>query len=254
MNDLRSALRERLCIGTFVKIPRSEVVEIVATTGVDFIVCDMEHAQMSEEGARVVIASARTLNLPVVVRLPDPTQGLVNRLLEAGVAGIQMPRMCTAAEAEGLRSMLRFPPEGVRSIGRANSFAGWGSVPLGQYLDEENARTLAIGQFETRRMDRPCESITRNLDVAFIGPTDLSVDYGTPDDTSTPLVQKHIQEVEAAVRTTDTVMGSFVTSIEQTRELAKAGYNYLVISGDVTMLGKGAKSMKAQLAELPGRQ
>ena len=245
--DLYLALAEKPCFGTFLKLPRPEVVDLLAIAGFDFVICDMEHAQISEVEARAVIKACAAAGLPVTVRLPEPTQGLVNRLLEAGAVGIQMPRLRSSADTRNLYSMMHFPPEGTRSVGNANPWAGYGSVPIPQYLEESNTRALVIGQFETREIEEPIDEMMQGLDVAFIGPMDLSVDFGVPGQFDQPGVSARIRQVEAAAARTGTHMGAFVGSVEQAGKMAAAGYRYLGVSGDIAMLGNAAKNLIASL-------
>jgi 2-keto-3-deoxy-L-rhamnonate aldolase RhmA len=248
-DDLHRVLAERPCFGTFLKLPRPEVVDLLAIAGFDFVICDMEHAQMSEAEARVVILECVAVGLPVVVRLPDPAQGLVNRFLEAGAVGIQMPRLHTRAQARGLHAMLHFPPTGTRSVGNANRWAGYGAVPVQRYLEEGNARALAIGMFETRELEPPLETLMEGLDVAFIGPMDLSVDYGVPGQFDHAEVVARIREVELAAARTKTAMGAFVGSVEQAAKLVATGYRFLAVSGDIALLGGAAKTLVASLKQ-----
>jgi len=245
--DLHRLLAERPCFGTFLKLPRPEVVDLLAIAGFDFVICDMEHAQMAEAEARVVILECAAVGLPVVVRLPEPAQGVVNRFLEAGAVGIQMPRLHTRAQARALHAMLHFPPAGTRSVGNANRWAGYGAVPVQRYLDEGNARALAIGMFETREMEQPLDALMEGLDVAFIGPMDLSVDHGVPGQFDHPNVVARIREVEAAAARTNTAMGAFVGSVEPAAKLVAAGYRFLAVSGDIALLGSAAKTLVASL-------
>lgn len=247
--DLKQRLRLGPCIGTFLKLPRPEVVDILALAGFDFVICDMEHAQIAETEAREVIRACVAAGLPVVVRLPEPVQGLVNRLLEAGAVGIQMPRLRSAQETRQLHSMMHFPPVGTRSVGNANPLAGYGAVPIPKYLEQENARVLTIGQFETREMDQPCDPMFEGLDVAFIGPTDLSVDFGAPGNFSDPTVQQRVAEVEDAAAKAGTIMGAFAGTLEETQRYLAAGYRYIAVSGDISLLSKGAKSLVSKLRE-----
>ncbi|WP_284035483.1 aldolase/citrate lyase family protein [Neobacillus sp. 114] len=248
-SDLKRKLEVGPCFGTFVKLPRPEIIDILAIAGFDFVICDMEHAQISESEARSVIQACVAAELPVVVRLPEPTQGLVNRLLEAGADGIQMPRLRTAQESLELYRMMHFPPQGTRSVGNANRFAGYGTIPIPEYLVNENARVLTIGQFETQEIDHPCEPMFETLDVAFIGPMDLSVDFGVPGNFIDSTVQRRVAEIERAAANSGTIMGAFAGTVADVRRYLAAGYRYLAISGDISFLSKGAKSLMSSLRE-----
>ncbi|MCM3766312.1 HpcH/HpaI aldolase/citrate lyase family protein [Neobacillus niacini] len=241
--DLKQRLELKPCIGTFLKIPRPEIVDVLALAGFDFIICDMEHAQISEEEARSVIRAGVNAGIPVVVRLPEPVQGLVNRLLEAGAVGIQMPRLRKASETKELYSMMHFPPLGTRSVGVANIFANYGSVTIKDYLDSENARVLTVGQFETKAIDDCIENMFDGLDVAFIGPTDLAVDFGVPGNIHDPNVQRHLAEIEKAANKTGTIMGAFAGNLEQAKYYIERGYRFLAVSGDISLVAAGANSL-----------
>jgi 2-keto-3-deoxy-L-rhamnonate aldolase RhmA len=241
----------RPCFGTFLKLPRPEVVDLIALAGFDFVICDMEHAQIAEAEARTVIKACVAVGLPAIVRLPDPAQGLVNRLLEAGAAGIQMPRLRTSSETKALYAMTHFPPLGIRSVGTANSVANYGNIPIARYLKESNERTLMVGQFETRAIEHPIDEMMANLDVAFIGPTDLSVDFGSPGEPESPPVLARIREVESAADRTKTHMGGYATTPADALTLAARGYRYIAVGGDIPLLAAAAKSLVRSLHGQP---
>lgn len=247
--EFRQKLGRQACFGTFLKLPRPEVVDLLALAGFDFVICDMEHAQITESEARTVIRAAVAAHLPVVVRLPDPEQGIVNRLLEAGAVGIQMPRLRTTEHTRRLHAMTHFPPRGVRSVGNANPLAGYGTVGATTYLQRADANVLLVGQFETRQIDDPIAPMLDGLDVAFIGPMDLSVDFGVPGQFGDPAVQARIAQIEAAVAPTSTVMGAFAGSVEAARQYVAKGYRYVAVSGDVSLLLGAARTMVQALRE-----
>jgi 2-keto-3-deoxy-L-rhamnonate aldolase RhmA len=245
--DLRQALAAGPCFGPFLKLPRPEVVDLLAQAGYDFVIVDMEHGQISEIEARTVITACAAAGLPAVVRLPDASSGIVNRLLEAGAVGIQRPKVRTRADAEDLRATMHFPPEGARSIGIANRWAQYGAVPTPQVVQEADARSVAIGMFETKEVERPMEDVLRPLDVVFIGPGDLSIEFGAPVDH--PDVQAHIAEIETAAAGTGTVLGYAASTAEQAAGLAARGYRYIALSNDVALLGGAARRLVAAARE-----
>jgi 2-keto-3-deoxy-L-rhamnonate aldolase RhmA len=245
--NLHKTLQERPCFGTFLKIPRPEVVDLLAMAGFDFVICDMEHAQISEAEAREVIKACAAVGLAVTVRLPEPVQGQVNRLLEAGAVGIQMPRLRTVEDTRNLYDIMHYPPKGSRSFGNANAWAEYGVKPPVKYMEECNERALVIGQFETRQIDEPIDDMMQGLDVAFIGPMDLSVDYGVPGKFDAPEVQARIEQIEAAAKRCGTHMGAFVGTLEKTKQLIAAGYRYLAVKGDVGILQGAANALVKSL-------
>ncbi|WP_156290968.1 HpcH/HpaI aldolase family protein [Oceanobacillus salinisoli] len=247
---LKEKMELQACVGTFLKIPRTEIVEMLALAGFDFVICDMEHAQISESEAREVIRAAVSMNMDVTVRLPDASQGLVNRLLEAGASGIQIPRLKRSADIQHLYSVMKYPPKGTRSVGNANLQAGYGSINLVDYLNSENERVITIGQFETKEMEQPYENLFEELDVAFIGPTDLCVDFGVPGNLDHPEVQARLQLIEDMAKQTDTVLGAFAPNVDAAKRYIDRGYRYLAVGGDAGILMSAAKSTVKNVKEL----
>lgn len=236
---LRDALARGPVLGTFLKLPRPEVVDVIARAGFDFAVCDYEHAQMDEREVREVIRAGRTVGLPITVRVPDLERGVINRLLEAGAAGIQLARIGPAA-ARGLNDVLRYPPDGSRSISMSHPVAEYGRVPLPDLLPATNDAVLAIGQFETAEYADGLDATLDLLDVAFIGPVDLRVSLGHPGEPDDPAVTTAIETIRSAAVERGTPAGIFVGTADAARAAVAAGYTYVVVGGDLTLLADAA--------------
>jgi 2-keto-3-deoxy-L-rhamnonate aldolase RhmA len=232
---LRETIAQRPIIGTFLKLPRVEVVEILALAGFDFVICDMEHGQVSEDDARVVVRACTAGGLHGIVRLPEPTAGVVNRLLEAGASGISMPRLRSAAEAQALRAMMRFPPEGARSIGKDNALAGYGTIPLTEHLHRADEHATVMAQFESGAID-DLDAAMQALDIAFIGMVDLTIDLGVPGEPGHPAVRARVAEIEAAARRAGVPLGAVASSMDAARRMLADGYRLIALGSDVGFL------------------
>jgi 4-hydroxy-2-oxoheptanedioate aldolase len=166
--------------GVFVKLGATEVLDIAARSGLDFVVVDLEHSQLSEADGLRLIRHAAALGFPALVRLPELDRSAVNRLLEAGACGVQLSSVRSVAQVEALRAATRYAPEGDRSVSLAHPGAGYGDAPLADYLE---AQALSppelVVQIETAETDDPLQDVlAAGADVAFVGTTDLSVDLG----------------------------------------------------------------------------
>ena len=196
--------------GTFVKLAALEVVELVARS-LDFAVVDLEHSQLGESDA---------LRL---VRLPEVDRGLVNRLLEAGAAGIQLSTVTRAAQIAELRAASEYAPRGTRSISLAHPAAGYGAVPLAEYLGTVTT-PLLVAQVETMQTEDSLEEIVAAApDVVFVGVTDLSVDAGLDAERA----GARVDEIVAAAERAGVAVGGFG---------ADERFRYSVGSSDVALL------------------
>ena len=198
--------------GLFVKLPSTEVVDIVAGSGLDFLIVDLEHSQLSESDALRLIRHAFTLGFPALARIPAFDRGAVNRLLEAGAAGIQLSTVRRASQVSELRAAVRYAPAGNRSISLTHPLADYGATSLGDYLAQRDPEV-------------PLDEIMgAGPDVAFIGTADLSVDFGLDSD----LVQARTEEIVSAAEDAGVVPGAY--------NLGDSRVRYNVSSSDLTLL------------------
>lgn len=248
--QLRDKINARAVLGTFVKLGRREVVEILALAGLDFAICDLEHSQITEAEAGHMIAAGKSCGLPIIVRVADFGPGQINRLLEAGAAGIQLPQVQTREQVAAFRSACKYPPEGSRSVSLAQPAAGYGSEPLAEYLQRSNREVLLVGQLESRELEQPLASLMNGLDVAFIGSLDLTVDMGVPGKLDDQAVQNRLREIEHAAALAKVHLGIYADSPDRAAQAAAAGYRMIALSSDLGALSTAAKGWTKQLQEL----
>lgn len=248
--QLREKLNARAVVGTFVKLGRREVIDILAVAGLDFAICDLEHSQITEQEAGIMITAGRAGGLPVIVRVAHFDAGQINRLLEAGAAGIQLPQLQTKEQAFAFYSACKYPPEGSRSLSLAQPAAGYGSEPLTDYIQRSNREGLMVGQLESKELERPLDILIKNLDIVFIGSLDLTVDMGVPGRLDDPAVQQRLREIEKAAAMAQIHLGIYADTPTRAAEAAAAGYRMIALSSDLGALAGSVKGWVKQLTEI----
>lgn len=243
-------LRDRPLVGTFLKLPRRETVDMLAMSGFDFAICDMEHGQITERETCDVILAGTAAVLPIIVRVPGGDPGSINRLLEWGAAGIQVPRVTSTAAADRASRACRYPPSGTRSASLAQPAAEYGRIPAAQYLADSNNRAMTVGQLETAEYEDDLVAIVERLDVAFVGTFDLSIDAGHPGNSSHDDVIQRVRAIEEAAREAGTPVGSFATTVEGCRQALAAGHRYVAVSSDVAILSQRVAELGHRLASM----
>lgn len=239
----RRELRARLAgsgpvTGTFVKLASSDVVELAASAGLDFVVVDLEHSVLDERDAIALVRTADLCGLAALVRLPAVDPGLIARLLENGAAGIQLSTLRTVAESSRLQAACRFAPYGERSISLANRVAGFGTGALADLLEEEAAAPpLLVGQIETP-VAEPLAEVLRGLDVAFVGTTDLSVSLGLP---APEALSRAVGSIREGAESAGVAFGGWAATAAGAAGLAPV--DYLVVGSDLQLLATGLRSL-----------
>ncbi len=165
-----SALR-----GLFVSLPEPSVVEILGASGVDFLCLEGEHSALRGQLLVNMLRAADLMRVPTLVRVAEGKPWLIAEALDAGAAGILVPRVSTAAQAVAAVRAARFPPDGDRGAGPGRA-AGYGYNVL-ESLERARAETVVAVQIETVEAMENLDAIlaVSGIDLVFIGPGDLAI-------------------------------------------------------------------------------
>ena len=232
-------------VGTFMKIPSVETIEIVKLAGFDFIVIDAEHAMLSLSDLNHMILAARALGISPVVRVPDHGYGDVQRILDAGAAGLFFPHVADRAECEQVVRQASHPPYGTRGAGGGMRAGDWGMAGRGgaSYVKDGVDKVMRIPMIEEKvAVDNADEILAvKGVDGVFIGPGDLSMTMGLkPGD---PEVQTAIGEVLKKAKAARVPVGTVAGDAGGARRLIEKGYDFILVSNDTGMLAKTAMAL-----------
>ena len=86
---------------------------IIAATGADFALFDMEHTGASLETMKAMVAGCRGIGLAPLVRVPRGEYHFIARALDIGAHGVMVP-MVAPAEAAHIAACAHYPPAGRR--------------------------------------------------------------------------------------------------------------------------------------------
>jgi 2-dehydro-3-deoxyglucarate aldolase/4-hydroxy-2-oxoheptanedioate aldolase len=228
-------------IGTWVKIPALETVELLGLAGFDFVVIDLEHAPLNLETAYDLIVAAQAAGMAALVRLSDRSGAQVQRLLDAGADGLLVPHVSSIAMAQRIAESMVFAPRGTRGLGATSRAGGWGMVPLQAYLDRGD-RALRMVQLESWEVLQDAASYLAidHVSGVFVGLGDLFLSSGrTPADEETRAM---VRDVATAAQAAGKACGIAAANVEEAREYLAIGYSLVMVSNDATLFGKAAQA------------
>ncbi len=124
------------------------------------------------------------------MRVGELLYSLVARLLDAGAQGIILPRVEDPKLLTEAMSWMRFPPVGKRGYGVNPTMVGYEGHTFAEIIEHQNRNTVSVVQFETvRAMERADELLSvPGVDIAMVGPADLSISLGVPGQFDNPLL------------------------------------------------------------------
>src|SRR3954463_5151627 len=104
--------------GVWSSRPGAVTGELLARTGVDFVVVDLQHGALAEAELPGVAAAISAAGAVPLVRARSSSFADVGRPLDLGARGVIVPNVRDADHAREVVAACRYAPAGGRSIGR----------------------------------------------------------------------------------------------------------------------------------------
>jgi 4-hydroxy-2-oxoheptanedioate aldolase len=235
--------------GVFTRYPQASLVEVLGYQGWDFIVFDGEHGTIEPLDCENMVRAAELRDVTPIIRVPTNQPHLILRYLDTGAQGLHVPWVNTGAEAEQVVRSVKYGPRGIRGLAgiRASDYGQIGT--LADYVVKANAETLVIVHIETAEAVEQLPDMLKvdDIDVIFIGPTDLSHSLGVPGQPQHPDVQAAMQKITDLVLASDKniALGIMVPNIEGAQQWAERGARYISISFESVLRPAALSYLKA---------
>ena len=225
-------------LGCFVRYPDASMVEVLAYAPWDFLVFDGEHGVLEPRDCENMVRAAELRGVTPIVRVPTNSPPVILRLMDTGAQGLHIPWVNSAAEAEAAVTAVKYYPRGQRGLAGVRAASYGQTMPLGEYVQQANRETLVIIHIETAEAVERVDEIAAidDLDVIFIGPTDLSQSYGAPGQPGDARVLAGIQRIVDVVNQSDKALGIMVRDAQSAREWQARGARYIAIMLETLMM------------------
>lgn len=225
--------------GTFIRYPDPTLVEFIAWQGWDFLVFDGEHGTVEPGDVENLVRVAELRGVTPIARAAANQPHVILRMMDTGAQGVHVPWVNSGAEAEQVIQSVKYHPRGIRGLASSRAADFGMTLPLSEYVAQANRETLTIVHIETvEAVNRIHEYLAvDDLDVIFIGPTDLSQSMGLPGERTHPDVIATMMRVVEAVRPSGKFLGTMVSSAADARDWKARGIQYITISLEGLMRG-----------------
>ena len=244
---MKSDFRKRLLsgdvlVGTLITIPSAEVAEIMSAVGFDWLFIDTEHSPFNAPGAQIIMQAAGQ-NCPCIVRVPANDEVWIKKALDIGANGVIAPQVNSAADAEAIVRMCKYPPGGTRGagIGRAHKYG----LEFNGYMERANNEIAVILQAETAQAVKNISEIVKvaGIDAIFIGPYDLSAGLGKMGQLTDPAVKQAIENIAKACKKAGVRLGIFAATAEAVAPFIQQDFTLLAIGTDGLHMAQSAREV-----------
>lgn len=220
--------------GCFTRYAEGNVVELIGLSGFDFVIFDGEHGTLEPRAIEDLTRAANARGITPIARVTTNQPQIILRYLDTGVHGIHVPWVNDVAQVEAAVRSAKYGPRGIRGLAGSRA-SDWGfGESVADYTARANRETMVIIHIETAEAVAAAADYAAvdDVDVLFIGPTDLSHSLGHPGDVSHPDVVAAMETVAEAVVPSDKVLGIYAGTPETALRWKERGARYFATGVD----------------------
>ena len=183
--------------GTMLSVARNpRWAATIAGLGLDYVIIDSEHAPRGAARSRISSPACAASTSSPSCASPSPARHYITMALDAGAQGILAPYCETPDEVREVVGASKWRPLKGDFVRRVVEQGEFPSDASREYLENRNRNGVCIVGIESVPAMEALEEIVAidGVDAIFVGPNDLSISLGVPDQYDHP-------DYEAALRT-----------------------------------------------------
>lgn len=242
--------RGEVALGLGLCYPAPGIVERIGDHW-DWLWIDGQHGQIAYNDMIHIVRTADACGIDVIPRVPGHEYGFIGPVMDMSLAGIMLPMVNTAQEAQKIVEAVYFPPLGQRSFGSRRILDTTGR----SYKETANDDTLLVIQIETAKGVENAEAIaaTEGVDVLFLGLEDLRVSYGF--DVDHPVEESEellgaIEKVSKAAKNAGKMLGTIWINPSVTKRAISLGYRLMVCAADMVLLTAASTAKRREVQDI----
>lgn len=214
------------------------IVEILALSGLDFVILDMEHGTYDVEALDRCVLACEAAGAVPLVRVPGMDSSAIQWALDVGAYGIVVPQICGYEQAEQAVRMCRFAPDGMRGYNpftRAGRYGSFSGIADGKLCNAFGLSSIIIeNESSLADLERICTLPW--LDMVYIGVYDLSVALGCAGNIGDPRITQIVTDSISTIRAAGKAAGMMVRNAAEITNALALGANVLVYGVDTLVI------------------
>jgi 2-keto-3-deoxy-L-rhamnonate aldolase RhmA len=149
-----------------------EVYCAMANAGWDFLWIEMQHSPLTYQEVARMIRGCKGAKAMPFIRVPDATEGDIQKAVDIGALGIIIPMVDTLEKIQNAVKFAKYPPVGRRSQGNGQ----YGELYGREYRQTANDNIMIVAMIENPAGVEMADQIASvpGVDVVFVASTDLS--------------------------------------------------------------------------------
>ena len=233
-NTVKTKLKEgKQVVGGTVSSSDPEVYCAMANAGFDFTWIEMQHSVLTYHEVADMIRFCKGAAAMPFIRVPDATEGDIQKAMDLGAAGIIVPMVDTVEKIQNAVKFANYPPVGVRSQGGGQYGAMWGA----DYRQISNDNLVIVAMIENPKGVAIADQIAAvpGVDVVFIASTDLGSFSGFKQ--GQPQYEALVDKIKADVLAKGLKLGA-----PHAWQSTRKDYTFFQAAGETALIRMGAQA------------
>lgn len=242
---MKKSIRQRMLqgesvFGTWCMLPSSFVTDVIASTGLDFVVIDMEHGAITLETAEEMVRAAQLHNCQAIIRVGDDQENTILHALETGCEAVMVPNVATVESTERIARASRYAPLGKRGLSPYTRCHGYTHDGLTESLQRHAENTLVGILVEGKEGIKNLTDIAEvpGIDLIYLGMYDISQSVGLSGQLEHPEVIAQLERCLKIIKQSGKLAGTFSRDIDACRRFREMGFEFVAYVADCYGLQK----------------
>lgn len=244
--ELREKMRsgERV-YGTMTSMARNpRWAAVFGRLGFDYVIVDNEHSPTGRTQTADLAVAFLGAGVCPIMRVKDSEPHATRMALDGGFHGVLVPYCETAEEVRAVVNAARLRPLKGLLHDRARDAGEFPSPETKEYLERRNQDVVVIIGIESVPAMENLEAIldVGGIDAIFIGPNDLSVSLGIPDQYAHDRFVEATDHIISTAQKRGVPAGGHWQTQEQVHFWMQKGSRWILYSSDMRALTEGYRS------------
>ena len=236
MDLLEKIKRNETVYGTCIVSPSPIWSRAIKGLGLDFVFLDTEHIPLDRTELTFLCQVYNAHGLSPIVRIPSPDPYLACMARDAGAVGVLAPYVESVSQVQEMVGATKYRPLKGELLQRILDGKEELEPELKEYLEKYNRGSLCLINIESRTAVDNLDALLNvpGLDGIIIGPHDLSVNMGLPEQYEHPDFENMVKEIITKTRSKKLAAGiHFPKGPDRQVKWAKTGANIVLHSSDM---------------------
>ncbi len=215
--------------------------ELVSGAGLDFVFLDTEHIPIDRSELSKMCHTYKAYGLTPIVRIPKPDKYRASQVVDDGAVGVIVPYIEHTEQIKELIGAVKYRPLKGEKLDDILDGKMKPSAELQNYLDNFNQGKLCIANIESIPAVEKLDEILsiEGLDAVFIGPHDLSINMGIPEQYDHPDFIETVKTIIQKARKYTLGVGiHFSLAPQRQIDWIKEGVNIVIHSSDMALFSQ----------------